>query len=66
MIYDEYMRASKKFPKFTSSHEGYAIILEELDELWEAIKSKDTNNLWTRGEASQVAAMALRYMVDCT
>lgn len=58
----EYDAASKKFPAFNSSHEGYAVILEELDEMWADIKS---NNVYrSRQEAIQVGAMALRYLVD--
>lgn len=57
----ELARANAKFPPFSSSHEGYAVILEELDELWDNIK---TNALWTnqRKEAIQVAAMVIKYV----
>jgi len=34
----EYHSAAHKFPKFNSAHEGYAVIKEELDELWELVK----------------------------
>lgn len=61
----EYNRASERFDPISSPHEGYAIIKEELDELWEAIKANERATL-TRGEAKQVAAMALRFMIDCT
>lgn len=37
-IYEEFCEASSKFPEFASDHEGYAVILEEMDELWEAVK----------------------------
>jgi len=60
----EYLRASKKFPKFNSRHEGYAVIKEELDELWDAIKENATNDL-VEEEAVQVGAMALRFLIDC-
>lgn len=49
-----------------SAHEGYAVLKEEVDELWDEVKKKqsqrDVGKL-TR-EASQVAAMALRFMMD--
>ena len=32
-IIKEYDRATKSFTSFNSTHEGYAVILEELDEL---------------------------------
>ena len=60
----ELERAQHKFPKFNSQHEGYAILLEEMDELKEAIFwSKKGGN--PRAEAIQVTAMALRFLLDC-
>lgn len=47
-------------------HEGYAVILEELDELWEECKQKRPDPSRMRAEAIQVAAMALRFAVDLT
>jgi len=66
-VYQEYLYASKKFPPFRSPHEGYAIIKEELDELWDTIRkiqnSKErTKNM--REEAIQISAMSLRFIVD--
>lgn len=61
-------RAMRKFPKFASAHEGYAIIAEELDELWDEVKSKQGSEgraTRMRAEAVQVAAMAIRFMLDC-
>lgn len=60
----EYYSASNKFGKFSSPHEGYAIILEELDELWEEIKGEQSFTRMSE-EAIQVASMALRFLVDC-
>ena len=39
-VIPELRKATEKFGKFNSMHEGYAIILEELDELWTCIKTK--------------------------
>lgn len=63
---EEFERACDKFPAFRSPHEGYAIIKEELDELWEEIrKQHDIRAIDTmRKEAKQIAAMAIRFMVD--
>ena len=47
---------------FHSGHEGYAVILEELDELWEHVRRDDTEGAGL--EAVQVAAMALRFLVE--
>jgi hypothetical protein len=57
--------ATKKFGSFNSSHEGYAVILEELDELWDEIKDKKSNAQKYRKEATQVGAMAMRFILDC-
>lgn len=64
-ILSEYNRACDKFPAFNSDHEGCAIIREELDELWDAVK-RNERSVTTRAEAKQLAAMALRFMVDRT
>lgn len=64
-VLTEFNRASEKFDSFNSSHEGYAVLLEEVDELWEAIKCNE-NKTQLRAEAKQVAAMALRFMVELT
>jgi len=57
--------ARMKFPNFHNYHEGYAVLLEEMDELWDAIKSKNSNRNFVKKEAIQVAAMALRFLTDC-
>ncbi len=63
-IGQEFVSASEKFGSFTTYHEGYAVILEELDELWDAIKAKKHSHEDMREEAIQVAAMALRFIYD--
>jgi hypothetical protein len=59
-------RAQDLYPQLNSSHEGYAVIREELDELWDLIKQakhgRCTENM--RYEAVQVAAMAVRFILD--
>ena len=60
----EVARAVKKFPPLNSAHEGYAVILEELDELWEEIKAQTPDREAMRREAVQVAAMAVRFLLD--
>lgn len=65
-IIKEYERATLINGAFNSAHEGYAVILEELDELWEHVKKRieDRNDEEMRREAIQVGAMALRFLVD--
>ena len=57
-IHREYETARSKFRPFKSTHEAYAILLEEVDELWEAIKNNQSNYR-VKEEAIQIAAMAL-------
>ena len=63
---EELHNATKKYGPFKSHHEGYAIILEELDELWDEVKKKHPDKEILKAEAKQVAAMALRFMIDLT
>ena len=62
----ELARAQSLFPAFNSPHEGYATLLEAVDELWDEVKAskpgKDRGAM--RKEAIQVAAMALRFVQD--
>jgi hypothetical protein len=67
----ELRRAREKFPNFNSPHEGYAIVHEEMDELWEVVKAhkggvkpvaEDRDRM--RSECVQIAAMALRFIED--
>ena len=59
--------AMEKFPLFNSSHEGYAVILEEMDELWHEIKNnKNPHSLVNqKKEAIQVGAMAVKFLMSC-
>lgn len=67
-VFAEHDRASLLYPPFNSPHEGYSIILEELEELWEEIKKspKKRDPKAMRTEAIQLAAMAFRFLQDCT
>lgn len=66
MVKGELMMAREKHPAFHSAHEGYAVILEELDELkeevWKKNSKRDITNM--RRECIQVAAMAVRFHLD--
>lgn len=66
MIRRELMEATAQHGSFHSLHEGWAVILEELDELWDEVKkrSKERDLLATAKEATQVGAMAARFLVD--
>jgi hypothetical protein len=62
----EVERAAKKFAPFNSPHEGWAVIKEELDELWEHVRDDTGRSQQARTEAIQIAAMAVRYAADLT
>lgn len=62
LIAAEARRARAKFAPFNSSHEGYAVLAEELDELWDDVKANNIEH--SIEEAVQVGAMALRYIAD--
>lgn len=62
VVRNELERALRRYPSMRSRHEGYAILLEELDEAWDAIKRNDgPAATW---EMVQVAAMAVRWLLD--
>lgn len=62
----ELVDASAKWPPFNSAHEGFAVLAEEVDELWAHVKvnQKRRDLAAMRKEAIQVAAMALRFALD--
>ena len=51
-----------------SAHEGYAVLLEEVDELWDEVKKNPSKYAHRdkdmRKEAIQIAAMAIRFVLD--
>lgn len=66
LLIKEYGRAVNLNGPFNSAHEGYAVIKEELDELWEEVRKKRGNRDMEKmlKEAIQVSAMGLRFAVD--
>lgn len=66
IIQAEFNAAATNHAPMNSLHEAYAVILEEVDELWEEVKKKqrlrNPGNIKT--ELRQIAAMALRALVD--
>jgi hypothetical protein len=61
----EYQNARRTHAPFNSTHEGYAVLLEEVDELWDEVRERQPNPTRLRKEAIQVAAMALAFAVEC-
>ena len=66
-VENEVVRAVSLHKPFNSPHEGYAVLLEEVDELWDEVKKnhsrRDKDLMKT--EAIHVAAMAVRFIKDC-
>ena len=60
-VVEEIQKSMIKHPLFNSTHEGYGVILEELDELWDEVKKREPNIKNMRAEAVQVAAMAMKF-----
>ncbi len=58
----ELAEARTKFPDFNSKHEGFAVLWEEVDELWDEVKTNHPHR--AREEAIQVAAMAIKFLID--
>ena len=65
-ITDEYQRAISHYPPFASAHEGLAVLWEEFEELKiEVFKNQKTRDYkLMQKEATQVAAMAIRFIID--
>jgi hypothetical protein len=61
-VWSELDRATEKFPPMRSAHEALAIIEEEFLELREAIFWGSPANAVE--EATQLAAMAIRFLID--
>jgi hypothetical protein len=65
-VAEEVESARSKHPPIQSIHEGYAILLEEVDEFWAEVKKKtkerDPKKMYK--ELVQVGAMAQRIVED--
>jgi NTP pyrophosphatase (non-canonical NTP hydrolase) len=66
-IGSSYAKARGKHAPMRGPHEGYAVLLEEVDELWDEVKAwqpDDQNAEKMRKEALHVAAMALAFLLE--
>jgi len=61
-IFAEVERAKRHGIMFASLHEAYAVLLEEMDEVWDCtrMKRRERNPLELRKEFIQIAAMAVK------
>ncbi len=64
-VWDELMGAMTRYGAMRSAHEGFSILKEEVDELWDEVRA-NSDMMTLRAGARQVAAMALRFMIELT
>ncbi len=64
LVKEELERANKKFPLFNSKHEGYSVILEKFEEMWDEIKMKKPNNCYVQAECIQTATMCFKFLMS--
>lgn len=62
-ILREFNTARITHGSFNSLHEAYAVLLEEVEELWAGIKHNHPVD-WIKREARQVAAMAFGILME--
>ena len=63
-VLHEAERAQERFGNFTSTHEGFGVLAEEIAELLNAIRSNIRTDV--EREAIQVAAVAIRIADGCS
>lgn len=61
-VHKELYTSTQKYGAFRTTHEAYGVLKEEVDEMWDACKRNDLPAM--EAEAIQVAAMAIRLIVD--
>jgi len=60
----EIKSARAQHPPMRGAHEGYAVLLEEVDELWAEVKDRRRDLDAMRREAIQIAAMAIAFAAE--
>lgn len=65
-VKNELAEANTVYGGFRSAHEGYAVIKEEYDELWDEVRKTNPvfhNKEAMKHEAIQLAAMAIKFIM---
>ena len=60
VMIQELDKANKKYPLFSSAHEGYGVMAEEFQELFEEIRKKEPDKQRMYEEAIQLGAMCIK------
>jgi tetrahydromethanopterin S-methyltransferase subunit H len=65
-IITEYNHTIIKHAPFHSTYEGWALIKQKVDELWEEVKKEESGDSKEAmlKEAAQIGAMAMRFIID--
>ena len=61
-IYREATSAREQFPPFNSAHDGWAVLWEEVDEIWDEVRADNVEA--AIAEAIQAGAMCVRFVAD--
>ncbi len=61
----ELERATGLYSSMPGPHEGFVILQDRMGELWEEVREQERNKAAMSDEAIQVAAMAIRFILDC-
>lgn len=65
LLIEELKRANRMYgTSFASPHEGYAVMLEELDELFDEIRQKRPKKERLREETIQIGAVAIKFIMS--
>ena len=66
LVREELVKARKNHGPQSSYHEGYAVLLEEVDELWDEVKKKTSNRNHgdTLKELVQIASCSQKMAED--
>lgn len=67
-VEQELREAVRRYGPMASAHEGWAVLKEEVDELWDEVRKSPRKRVYAdmHAEAVQCAAMAVRFMLDVT
>lgn len=64
LVKHELEKAREKHRPIAGIHEGYAVLLEEVDEFWERVKEQQPDPMEMLKELGQIGAMAQRVAED--